>query len=83
MLYDLLTPKEHLELFAKLKGVDCDERQERIEDLLERTDLYDCRDYLVKNLSGGQKRKLCVAIALIGDPKVFLRLEIEKWDLNF
>ena len=28
------------------------------------------KDFLTKDLSGGQKRKLCVGIALIGDPKV-------------
>lgn len=33
-------------------------------------DLYDSRKTLSKDLSGGQKRKLCIAIALIGDPQV-------------
>ena len=34
-------------------------------------DLADQRDTLSKDLSGGQKRKLSVGIALIGDPKVY------------
>ena len=33
-------------------------------------DLADEKNTISKNLSGGQKRKLCVGIALIGDPKV-------------
>ena len=38
--------------------------------LLEEIDLADQQDTLSKDLSGGQKRKLCVGLALIGDPKV-------------
>ena len=38
--------------------------------LLEEIDLADQKDTLSKDLSGGQKRKLCVGLALIGDPKV-------------
>jgi ABC-type multidrug transport system ATPase subunit len=37
---------------------------------LKSVDLFDSRTTLSKDLSGGQKRKLCIAIALIGDPKV-------------
>ena len=33
-------------------------------------DIVDQADVFVMNMSGGQKRKLSVAIALIGDPKV-------------
>ena len=40
------------------------------EKTLKEVDLYDKADSISKNLSGGQKRKLCVGIALIGDPKV-------------
>lgn len=38
--------------------------------LLKDIDLADQKDTLSKDLSGGQKRKLCVGMALIGDPKV-------------
>ena len=37
---------------------------------LEDVGLTDQKDHFSKQLSGGQKRKLSVAIALIGDPKV-------------
>ena len=40
-------------------------------------DLADQRDTLSKDLSGGQKRKLSVGIALIGDPKV-IHLQVNK-----
>ena len=38
--------------------------------LLKDINLEDQKDTLSKNLSGGQKRKLCVGMALVGDPKV-------------
>ena len=37
---------------------------------MEEIDLADQQDTLSKDLSGGQKRKLCVGLALVGDPKV-------------
>jgi ABC-2 type transport system ATP-binding protein len=43
----------------------------KINDLLEKLDLVSHKDKLAKNLSGGMKRKLCIAISLIGDPQVF------------
>jgi ATP-binding cassette subfamily A (ABC1) protein 5 len=68
----LLNCTEHLELFAKLKGLKGDEIKSKIEDLLRKTDLHESKNVLGKDLSGGQKRKLCVAIALIGDPKILI-----------
>ena len=38
--------------------------------ILNDIDLMEKRDTLTKQLSGGQKRKLSVGIALIGDPKI-------------
>ena len=43
-------------------------------------DLADQQDTLSKDLSGGQKRKLCVGLALIGDPKVQICCnDIQAW----
>ena len=42
----------------------------KIDQALKDVDLEDSRSKWSKELSGGQKRKLSVAIALIGDPKV-------------
>ena len=49
------------------KGTD-----EEIEQLLAEVDLADKADTPAENLSGGQKRKLCVAIAFTGQSKVVL-----------
>lgn len=42
----------------------------QVEKILRDVDLLDKADVYTKNLSGGQKRKLSVGIAFIGDPKV-------------
>ena len=42
----------------------------QIQHALDDVDLKDQADVFAKKLSGGQKRKLSVALALIGDPKV-------------
>ena len=49
----------------------------KVSSLLMEIDLADQRDTLSKDLSGGQKRKLSVGIALIGDPKV-IHLQVNK-----
>jgi ATP-binding cassette, subfamily A (ABC1), member 5 len=72
VLYDLLNCVEHLELYASLKGVPKNLIKQKTNELLEKVGMIDSKNTLAKNLSGGQKRKLSIAIALIGDPKVKL-----------
>ncbi|OUM61982.1 hypothetical protein PIROE2DRAFT_44754, partial [Piromyces sp. E2] len=51
-----------------LKNVEVD-----VDEILREVDLEHKKDDKVLNLSGGQKRKLCIAIATIGNPKyIFL-----------
>lgn len=71
ILFDLLTPWEHLSLFQEFKGVDKSQKKknEEIEKLLKDVGLWDMRNTVARNLSGGSKRKLSVAIALCGDSK--------------
>ncbi|XP_059141166.1 ABC-type organic anion transporter ABCA8B-like isoform X1 [Physella acuta] len=70
ILYDDLSCAEHLKMFANIKGVPEHLINKRIESALKEVDLSDQAHTFAKNLSGGQKRKLSVAIALIGDPKL-------------
>lgn len=52
----------------------------KVSSLLEEIDLADQQDTLSKDLSGGQKRKLCVGLALIGDPKVRISCySVQAW----
>ena len=70
-IFDYMTVEEHLILYAKLKGVKENINNE-IEEVLKDIDLYHKKNYIAKNLSGGQKRKLVVAIAFIGNSKIIL-----------
>lgn len=70
ILYDELTCEEHLVLFSRLKCVPKDQVAYTVKAALEEIDLAKKTYWSAKNLSGGQKRKLSVAIALIGNPKL-------------
>ena len=63
--FDLLTVKENLSYYKKMYdgGMDVDE-------LIELVDLKDKANALYKNLSGGLKKRLAIAIALMNDPEV-------------
>jgi ABC-type multidrug transport system ATPase subunit len=70
IFFEELTVQEHLEIMSEIKGAEKDMKE--INDLMYRIDLWEKKDTLAKNLSGGQKRKLCIAIALIGNSKIIL-----------
>ena len=73
VLFESLTPTDHLRLFAAFKGAaNSAELEQQVETMLKDIDLYEVRNQASKTLSGGQKRKLSVAIALIGDSKVVM-----------
>nr|APD26541.1 ATP-binding cassette transporter subfamily A member 5 X1 protein [Brachionus koreanus] len=72
VLYDLLDCYEHLELYAYLKNVPRNQINDKIEEILNKVGLIECKKSRANQLSGGQKRKLGIAIALIGDPKILI-----------
>lgn len=69
-LIDLLTVREHLELFAKIKGVPNSDLDLVVREKMEQLNLTAFEDKLAGSLSGGNKRKLSVAIAMIGSPRI-------------
>ncbi|XP_065201451.1 uncharacterized protein LOC135832246 isoform X2 [Planococcus citri] len=71
-LFDNLTPREHLKLFSAIRGIPVSEQEDEIVRTLRNVDLTDRADTYTKNLSGGQKRKLSVGIAIIGSPKIMI-----------
>jgi ATP-binding cassette subfamily A (ABC1) protein 3 len=71
-LFDLLTPIEHLQIFCEFKGVNTKNVGEEIKKMIKDSDLELNKNTMAKNLSGGNRRKLSVAIALIGGSKFVL-----------
>lgn len=67
-----MTAKQNLELHGKLFGMKKEYMQERIHKLLNYIDLCDRKDDQVKTFSGGMKRKLMIARALLHNPDVLL-----------
>jgi ABC-type multidrug transport system ATPase subunit len=71
-LWDRLSVQDHLYLFARLRGVPEDLVRNVVDGTIDQLELTPHRHKLSMRLSGGMKRKLCVAIALIGDPDLVL-----------
>ena len=66
----LLTGREHLRLYARLRGLDEDSVKREAENGLRRLGLAAYADRCAGTYSGGNKRKLSTAIALIGNPSI-------------
>src|SRR5215208_699978 len=66
----LLTGAEHLRLQTTLQGVPRRERRARGDELLERVGLADAADRKVRGYSGGMKRRLDLALALVHRPRL-------------
>lgn len=67
---DVLTVKETLRFFAKIRGVKHIEHN--VSTLIDACGLEAWADQLAQNLSGGTKRKLSLAVALVGNPRVLI-----------
>ncbi|KAG2067404.1 P-loop containing nucleoside triphosphate hydrolase protein [Suillus decipiens] len=68
-----LTVREHLMIYGRLKGLNRGhELKSNVEALMIATSLHVYADRLASQLSGGNQRKLSLAIALIGNPSVIL-----------
>jgi ABC-type multidrug transport system ATPase subunit len=64
---------EFLDYSARLAGIHARGRRSALVDsYLEKVGLYQARDRLASKLSGGMKRRLGIAQALIGDPKILI-----------
>ena len=66
----LLTGEENLMLMADLHHLDRGEGRRRARELLEQFDLVDATRQMVATYSGGMRRRLDLAMTLIGDPRI-------------
>jgi ABC-2 type transport system ATP-binding protein len=69
-LYEELTAKENLAFTASLYGLKKERRKQQIEKVMEMVDLLPHLDKQVHQFSGGMKRRLSLASALLHDPDV-------------
>src|SRR4249919_4088743 len=65
----LLTGREHLRLQSSLQGLPRDLRKSRADELLTRVGLTEAADRKVRGYSGGMKRRLDLAMALVHSPR--------------
>jgi ABC-type multidrug transport system ATPase subunit len=71
ILWDDLTAEEHFLFYARLKGVRPSEEKAHVASVLDKVGLNNEAGHRPsKSLSGGMKRRLSIAIALVGDPRV-------------
>jgi ABC-2 type transport system ATP-binding protein len=67
---ELLTGQENLQLIADLKHLGAGEGRRVVAELLERFDLTEAAGKLVSAYSGGMRRKLDLAMTLVGNPRI-------------
>jgi ABC-2 type transport system ATP-binding protein len=65
-----LTGREHLKLQTALHGITGEDRRRRTDELLARVGLTEAADRKVKGYSGGMKRRLDLALALVHRPRI-------------
>ncbi|KRX09561.1 P-loop containing nucleoside triphosphate hydrolase [Pseudocohnilembus persalinus] len=70
LLWSNLTIYEHLEFYARLKGISEVQIPYQIDTVLKEVKLFNFKNKLAKSLSGGMRRRLSVAISLIGNPHI-------------
>jgi len=71
-MYPNMRTDEALDYLGALSGIPSKERKQRVESLLKKVNLTEHRRKKVKELSGGMKRRLGIAQALLHDPKVII-----------
>ena len=70
--YDNMSVLEYLDFYARALNFRGKERVERIQDVMDFTDLTPLADRLINKLSKGQGQRLCLGRALIHDPQVLI-----------
>jgi ABC-2 type transport system ATP-binding protein len=71
-VYPDMTVGSYLDFVARIKGVPSEKRAQRVTDALEKTNITDKRDELIKRLSRGYKQRVGLAQALVHDPDVII-----------
>ncbi len=70
--YPQLTVKENVEYFGRLYGMSNREIEASLDSTLKLVNLYDLRNMLAKNLSGGMQKRIGIACSIIHSPQVII-----------
>ncbi|OQV11711.1 ATP-binding cassette sub-family A member 5 [Hypsibius exemplaris] len=72
VLFDTFTVREHIMFYARLKGYQESGAHGEFERIIDQIGLRSHADIQSQKLSGGQKRRLSIAIACVGNPKILI-----------
>jgi len=72
VIWEHLTVEENMMLIASMYRIPRNEAKVKVRELMEEMELLDARKRLAAKLSGGMKRKLAIAMALINDPDILI-----------
>src|SRR5690625_6914769 len=71
-LYGDLTARENLQFFGRLYNLSSKELETKINEVLHQVGLYERQQDLVRNYSGGMRRRLNIGIALLHNPEFII-----------
>lgn len=74
IIFDDLTLIDMLRYAASLRMPDdasSAEKEQRIDEVLDIVEMLDKKEVMIRNLSGGQQKRACIAVELLADPKLF------------
>ena len=71
-VYPDMTVADYLDFVARIKNVPAEKRAARVNDAMEKTNITDKREQIIKRLSRGYKQRVGLAQALVHDPDVII-----------
>lgn len=71
-VFETLTVREHLELFGKIKGLDKNAARLQTTEIIENLELGNEKNKRVGELSGGQRRRILIGLAMLGKPPLLI-----------
>ncbi|MGI8469789.1 MAG: ABC transporter ATP-binding protein [Pyrinomonadaceae bacterium] len=71
-VFETLTVREHLELFGKIKGLNKSAARIQTNEIIENLELENEIKKRVSELSGGQRRRILIGLALLGNPPLLI-----------
>lgn len=69
VVFNNLSVENHLNFFGSIRGLIGEELKNEVQLCIDKFGLSECKDNYGNKLSGGQARKLCIALAFIGSPE--------------